>query len=283
MLMNPWKVILLHFVIPLCLIACNGTGSKTYVAEKGIIDLSDWDPTSGAINLNGDWEFCWDRFVSPNAEEKEWKENCSGYFPVPSYWKFYEIAGKNLPPDGKATYRLKIKLPIHYNGSYGLRWTEILSAFKMYMKSDIVAQVGQVGSSYETMTPQLKPDRAFLGNLEKEVTIVLWVSNFNHENHGIWQPIYFGEWEEIRNSNRMYAMLETAGFASICLMGLYHIILFFFRRGSKEYLYFGLFCILMGIRQLHNENHTFYPNLIIKRTLNKSSTIGSSRRSRIRF
>ncbi|MCG6195580.1 7TM-DISM domain-containing protein [Leptospira sp. FAT2] len=66
-------------------------------------------------------------------------------------------------------------------------------------------------------------------------------------------------------------------------MGLYHIILFFFRRGSKEYLYFGLFCILMGIRQLHNENHTFYPNLIIKRTLNKSSTIGSSRRSRIRF
>lgn len=67
MLMNPWKVILLHFVIPLCLIACNGTGSKTYVAEQGIIDLSDWDPTSGAINLNGDWEFCWDRFVSPNA------------------------------------------------------------------------------------------------------------------------------------------------------------------------------------------------------------------------
>lgn len=52
-------------------------------------------------------------------------------------------------------------------------------------------------------------------------------------------------------------MMDIASFVSVALIGFYHLVLFLFRTRSKEYLFFGLFCIFMGIRQLSVEDHAF--------------------------
>lgn len=239
------------------LLNCSQFKQNNPIASNGIIDLSTWNPNIESINLKGNWEFCWDQWIPPNAEESQWKENCNGFYPVPAYWKFYNIPGKNLSPFGKATYRLKVILPTSFHDSYGIRWTEILSAFQIFINNKSVAQIGVLGTDFNTMTPKLKPDRTEIGPQNNQMTIVIWVSNFNHQNHGFWQPIYLGKWEIIRNTQVSHLMMDIASFASVALIGFYHLVLFLFRTRSKEYLFFGLFCISMGIRQLSVEDHAF--------------------------
>ncbi|RHX89382.1 ATP-binding protein [Leptospira stimsonii] len=245
--------------------ACKDFENHPLLVQNGEVDLSAWNPNQdGILNLRGNWEFCWDELIPPNADESFWKEHCNGYQAVPSYWKFYDIPEKNLSPFGKATYRIKIKLPKSFQGSYGISWTEILSAFEIFVNQKSVIRVGKVGSSYESMIPAVRPDRVRLDYLQDEVTIVVWVSNFNHENHGFWRPLYFGEWDQIRNTQIKHLLAEIASFSSIFLVGLYHLMIFLFRTRSREYFYFALFCILMSLRQLSAENHSivlFFPEM----------------------
>ncbi|EMN49757.1 7TM diverse intracellular signaling domain protein [Leptospira interrogans str. L1207] len=200
------------------LLNCSQFKQNNPIASNGVIDLSTWNPNIESINLKGNWEFCWDQWIPPNAEESQWKENCNGFY---------------------------------------IRWTEILSAFQIFINNKSVAQVGILGTDFNTMTPKLKPDRTEIGPQNNQMTIVIWVSNFNHQNHGFWQPIYLGKWGIIRNTQVSHLMMDVASFASIVLIGFYHLVLFLFRTRSKEYLFFGLFCISMGIRQLSVEDHAF--------------------------
>ncbi|MDV6237172.1 ATP-binding protein [Leptospira ellisii] len=236
---------------------CDTNASLPAPVQNGRIDLSAWNPSLGPIELNGNWEFCWNVLIPPDADESVWEKNCNGYFPVPSYWKFYEIEGENLSPFGKATYRLKIRLPDSYPNPYGILWTEILSAFDVSVNDRSIAAVGTLGDSYETMTPELRPGLAYVGIEKRELVLVLRISNFNHENHGIWQPIFFGDWETLRKKQSEKILTEAGGFSAVFLMGLYHLVVFLFRRRSAEYMYFGLFCVFMAARQVSLENHIF--------------------------
>ncbi|TGN11870.1 ATP-binding protein [Leptospira ilyithenensis] len=238
--------------------SCKIATSSHLDAINGTTDLSAWEPNQGLVNLKGDWEFCWDELIPPGSKESIWKEKCQGYFPVPSFWKFYKIKGENLPIFGKATYRLKLRLPRDSKINYGLFWTEIMSAFEIFINSRSVVKIGRTGDSFQTMKPDLKPGVAYLGNLPEEAEIVIWVSNFNHENHGFWEPLYFGKWESIARQHTEFVMKDIASCSAIIIIGLYHLIIYLSRLRSKEYLLFGLFCIVMGIRQLNFETHTFY-------------------------
>lgn len=256
------------FVLPLLVVFisfsfCKVATSPLPDINSGFMDLSAWEPNQTVINLKGDWEFCWDELIPPDSAESVWKKKCHGYFPVPSFWKFYKINGKNLPIFGKGTYRLKLKLPKR-EINYGLFWTEIMSAFEIFVNARSVIKVGQTGDSFETTKPDLKPGTSYLGNLSDEVTIVVWVSNFNHENHGFWEPLYFGKWKSIERQHLNLVIRDIASSSAIIIIGLYHLIIYLSRFRSKEYLMFGIFCMIMGIRQLNFETHTFYylfPNL----------------------
>ncbi|WP_411822179.1 ATP-binding protein [Leptospira sp. 'Mane'] len=256
------------FFLPLLILfiffsSCKVATSTHSSAVSGTMDLSSWEPNKSLVNLKGDWEFCWNELVPPGSDESVWKEKCQGYFPVPSFWKFYKIGEKNLPVFGKATYRLKLRLP-KQTINYGLFWTEIMSAFEIFVNARSVVKVGKTGDSFQTMTPDLKPGTANLGNLSEDVEIVIWVSNFNHENHGFWEPLYFGQWKSIERQHIEFVIRDIASASAIIIIGLYHLIMYLSRLRSKEYLLFGFFCIVMGIRQLNFETHTFYylfPNL----------------------
>ncbi|MDF3818401.1 ATP-binding protein [Leptospira sp. 96542] len=256
----PYK---LHFVFIVCfvLFTSNFCKIETNVDSKanfGNFQLTDWDPDGGLVNLKGDWEFCWDELIPPDANETVWAEKCNGYFAVPNFWKFYSIGGKNLPIYGKATYRLKLNLPNNPSIQYGIFWTEIMSAFEIFINKKSLVKVGKTGDSFATMEPGLKPGTTKIGYLPEKTEIIIWVSNFNHENHGFWEPLYFGKWELVERNYINLVMRDIASCSAVIFIGLYHLIMYFSRLRSKEYLYFSLFCIFMGLRQLNFETHTFY-------------------------
>ncbi len=55
------------------------------IAEKGILDLTSHDFNTGkSVSLDGDWEFYWDRTITPGYFNKS--EKPDGYYPVFLYW-----------------------------------------------------------------------------------------------------------------------------------------------------------------------------------------------------
>lgn len=246
----------LLFAIILLFANCNVKIDNSNTAIDGKIDLSSWNPEQANISLDGKWEFCLNQLIPPDAQESTWQQKCS-YQTVPSYWKFYTIQGKKLPTTGFATYRLKVKLPNEgVTSEYGILWTEIMSAFRIYVNGSLIAEVGKVGTSSETITPKLKAGVGYIGKSQNELVIVVQVSNFNHTNHGFWQSLYLGNWENIIHKNLIQTIKEVTAFSAISIIGLYHLIVFLFRKQSRDFLYFGLFCIGMGARQLQLENHS---------------------------
>lgn len=247
----------LLFAIILLFANCNVKIDNSNTAIDGKIDLSSWNPEQANISLDGKWEFCWNQLIPPDAQESTWQQKCS-YQTVPSYWKFYTIQGKKLPTTGFATYRLKVKLPNEgVTSEYGILWTEIMSAFRIYVNGSLIAEVGKVGTSSETITPKLKAGVGYIGKPQNELVIIVQVSNFNHENHGFWQSLYLGKWDNIVYQDFIQKIKEVSSFSAIAIIGIYHLIVFLFKRQSRDFLYFGLFCIGMAVRQLHMENHSF--------------------------
>lgn len=69
---------------------CGNSGSKKIPkAEKGVIDLRDWDfEKDGVLKLDGEWEFYWNRFLKSGQFETA---DSRIFMDIPSVWN-----GKNF-------------------------------------------------------------------------------------------------------------------------------------------------------------------------------------------
>src|SRR5687768_3437154 len=64
---------------------------------------------SAIISLDGEWEFYWNRLLTPVSFLR--RDIVRQYKPVPLKWNSYRVDGKKLPVGGYCTYRLLIKNP----------------------------------------------------------------------------------------------------------------------------------------------------------------------------
>ena len=104
-------VLMLSFLV--LLIACRHDTTRRISpkAVKGVLDLTDWNfKTDGPVDLIGEYEFYWNRHLSPSDFSKASPPVKTGFIKLPGYWKDYEINGAKQPGDGYATYRLNLLL-----------------------------------------------------------------------------------------------------------------------------------------------------------------------------
>jgi len=79
------------------------------IAEKGILDLSDWDfHNNGITELDGDWEFYWKKLIKPKNYKKDGETE---YFNLPGLWNNRLIDSVKVSGDGYATFHLTVVLP----------------------------------------------------------------------------------------------------------------------------------------------------------------------------
>jgi hypothetical protein len=76
------------------------------------------------------------------------------------------------------------------------------------------------------------------------------VSNFHHRKGGVWEAIYVGSVDDIRAMREWTLLVNLVLFGSIAIIGLYHLSLFVLRPGDQSPLYFGLYCLIVGLRVL---------------------------------
>lgn len=223
---------------------------KGPLAVKGLIDLRGRDfKDDGALDLSGEWEFCWDRLLNESDFTNPANRKDCGYIAVPGLWKGQSINGRRLPGKGCATYRLRI-----LNGpdttAKMLVVNRVYSAYRLWVNGTLAGEMGVYKAP-----PIAREDYVFVHNRrmysfnpnEGTNEIVIQVFNEEYESGGIDSPVKLEDGESavrIESSrNRIYMLIVGL----LLFSALYNIMLYFFRKKDKSPLYMGLFCIVYAV------------------------------------
>ena len=168
--------------------------------KKGFLDLSDWDfKSQSSIRLDGDWEFYWNVFLTPEDFSDKDSLPAPDFVVVPYIWNDSKLNGQALPAFGFATLRLRIKLPQENQPSLkALSVIDMYTAYSLWIDGKIQARNGTVGKNNEQSIPRWQP-RVAIFNGQTDITeIVIHVSNFHYDKGGLGKSILLGNQTQIQ-------------------------------------------------------------------------------------
>ncbi|MEO6638458.1 MAG: 7TM diverse intracellular signaling domain-containing protein [Ginsengibacter sp.] len=242
------KFILVFSVTFFCAIIVFGQPGS--FAKKGILDLRKWDwKTNGIAELNGEWEFYWDKLYTPSALDSALTLKAD-LINVPGFWNSkVPEAGIFKPAFGFATYRLKILCP---SGSQQLdiKFLTIASNYKLFVNGKQLLEIGKVGMSKTTATTEYKPAIVAVEPVNDKLDLVIQVSNYNYNAGGLWDYIKLGTHEQVQSFWIKNVGTDFFIAGSFFLIGIFYLAIFFYSTQRKASLYFSLFCMLLAIRPL---------------------------------
>ncbi|MCB1188805.1 MAG: hypothetical protein H7A23_06225 [Leptospiraceae bacterium] len=196
------------------------------------------------LSLDGNWEFYWKEFLRVDASGFDKIR----YIAVPASWH-----KQGFPSHGYATYKLTI-LQDQAEGSnkstsLGITMPDAGMAYSLYINGELYSENGKVERTKEKMVPYLRFKTFSIPQLPK-TEIVIYVSNYHNLQGGLWKKILLGDYNLLLKKQKHDQATLHILFGSFCIMSLYLIGMFFYRRKDKTPLYFGLFCVLIAMRTI---------------------------------
>lgn len=256
------------FMLPLVLFffGCSNVLLESPRAEKGVLDLTNWDfKKNGKTNVDGEWEFYWQEFKNPQIWKNKHVQKNSNYIKVTSAWNSFQVDGSPIGGQGYATYRLRILLPeesIDQTMSFMLR--HVLTSYRIYVNGELLSEVGTAGKSRATSSPAYSHQVQSFVPQTDVVDIVLHVSNFFYARGGLLESFFIGT-EDTINQTKFWALsYDLFLLGTLLIMSFYHFGLFFLRRKTLAFLFFGLFTFIFSFRILTRGEmfiNAIYPNI----------------------
>ncbi len=219
-------------------------------AKNGILDLGDWDfEKDGRLNLNGEWLFYWQDFLTPQSVTSGDIKSPTGIINFPGYWNGLKIEETELGGKGYGTYRLTVLLSRPYP-SLAVKIKDIQTAYTLFVNGEKVASAGTVGQNWRSSIPKYYPTVADFQTDRTKLDLVLHVSNYHHRKGGVWENIILGSETEIRKLREDTLVVEIFLIGCILIMGIYHLGLFLHRKKDRGSLFFGTFCMIIALRSM---------------------------------
>lgn len=217
-------------------------------AENGIMKITHFSKNE-IVKVNGKWQFYWHQLYTPTDFKLKNVQTKPLMKIVPQNWTSYKLAGKNLPLTGYATYRLQIQLPETEIGTAkALLMPSVASAYKLWINGEEKSKNGRVGTSREGMKPNITPMVIPFLVDSNSIELIIQVSNFHQRSAGLNEEILIGEPETILKYREKSLIYRAVIVVSLVIIGLYHIVLFVFRKQEYSFLFFAIVCILVAIR-----------------------------------
>ncbi|MFZ5811191.1 MAG: 7TM-DISM domain-containing protein, partial [Thermodesulfobacteriota bacterium] len=237
------------------------------VAEHGVFDLTGFDMArDGPVDLGGQWEFYWDRLLSPeDFRPGVTPPDPSGFLLLPGVWNGHELHGRPLPGHGKATFRLRVSPPPGEH-RLALRIAGINAAYRMWVDGRLIAESGVVGDVAEAETPHRS---LVVGSFESHgapIDLVLQVSNHIFRRGGLNQAIMMGLPDQVHEVHVRIWTWSMFFVGSLLIMAVYHFALHYLRKKDISSLYFAIGCIVLvtAFMTLDSSDwliYLFFPNI----------------------
>lgn len=168
----------------------------------------------------------------------------TGYFSLPGGWRGKEVDGQRLSNTGQATYRLRL-LTEQNSNRLTLRLFDIHEAYKLWANGKLVAQSGVPGTSAATEQPARSLVLADIPFQGQPIELVLQVSNHHFRQGGVTESILAALPGPLERAQARDWALSLFFAGSILIMGVYHLVLYAWRKQNPAPLYFGLYCLLV--------------------------------------
>ncbi|MBN1535031.1 MAG: response regulator [Spirochaetes bacterium] len=247
-------IILILTFFGLSLNGCYGINQLS--AQKGVLDLREADfSTTGPLEMKGEWEFYWCRLLSPGDFSSKHKPEMSGFITLPSTWNGFIVNGRTIHGDGYATYRLRVRVGDHPGLRLAIKIPDLLTAYDLWVNGILVASNGKVGTSRNSMTPQIKPQIVVLPSRLNDIDIILRVSNFFHRYGGAEKALLIGTERQIIKTRELLLSFEMFLFGAILVLSVYYLWLYLLRKEERSFLFFSLFCLFASIRLITTGEH----------------------------
>ncbi|MCP3871622.1 MAG: response regulator [Desulfobacteraceae bacterium] len=245
------------------LIAGCANESERPAADKGIIDLSYWNfENKSIISLDGEWEFYWNKLLTPDDFKVKQPPEKTGFFYIPGFWTSFEKNGEKLNKDGYASFRLLIKLQPNKNVLMSLRTSGMVNSSRVWVNGIPFNWNGIVGESRETSIPSRKAQVTSFKPLNGINEIILQVSSFDELLPGPAKKIFIGTKDQLFKRETLGWSIDIFLVGGLFIMGFYHFALYLLRRKNISPAYFGVICIMWGIRFLAEGSDGYFLTLL---------------------
>lgn len=229
------------------------------LAEKGFLDFQDREIGEGEIlRLDGDWQFFWNRFISPEDPEQGLAAEPE-YVHIPGSWHLYT----DHPAHGFGTLRLVVS-GLDDDSVYSLYMPDLVSSYRLYINGRRKGGNGTVGQTRQQSRPQFLPRIVSFKPQNGRADIVIHVSNYDYRKSGIWRSLYIGRLSGISLFREKRVILEVAIAGILLSIALFHIGIYAYRNQEKAEFLFGLICLTFLIRILCTGEQVltvFFPSL----------------------
>ncbi len=241
-LRRPLQLILVIMVLPLW--GCGEHNGNQPTAREGIIDLSRGADLLNAstLQLNGEWALYWQQLLPPSTFQQADPPRPSAYVAVPGAWNHLQIDGQEVGGAGYATLRIRVVTDAA-RGDLALKLGVIESAYRLWINGELALENGVVGRSADAERPAQSTALLRLP-ASREIDLIMQVSNHHYREGGVISPLTIGpEKRLVSDQMRGNAVLAFC-VGAVAVIGLYHLVLYAFRRRDPATLYFGLYCLL---------------------------------------
>lgn len=241
------SILLVFFLLSVFILSSNKPDINQPTAKNGYLDLSNWDfHKQGNVKLDGEWEFYWNRLLTPKDFSETGNNDSDGFVRVPSSWKG-NIGTTEVTDKGVATYRLKVRLS-DYRSVLGIKTTSIRMSSRIFVNGVEVLSSGSPALNRESgyvmaNTPYstyFKPD-------SEEIEILVQVSDFDYKAGGIVQSIYIGDQKSIYMLSVRNNFLNGFLAASLLVTGLYYLFVYIGRRQDLSIFYYSVYAISFSL------------------------------------
>lgn len=215
-------------------------------AENGVLSLADWDTSrKGLLTAGGTWEFYPGELITPNREEDIFKQynHLKRFVKVPDDWRDYEEYASN--PFHLGTFRLVAELP--EDGSFGITSNSIQYSAAVYLNGTKVYDSGLTLKELEYLVPSRQSITGITNSVARQMEIVIQVADYPGAMGGILHTVKFGTAQELLRDRDLSRAVDFFVISSCIVLGLCLIILYCWRKGSKNSFYFGMFLLMQGI------------------------------------
>ena len=180
MLTKKLNLILIVFIFLVCLSGCRADRDRpgAPLAVQGVMDLTQWNfEADGPVDLSGQWEFHWRRFLPPGAKENDPAASPPDYITVPGAWNGQVVSGKKIPGEGFATYGLKVRLPRNA-GPLAFKVLDAATSLALYANGRLLSSAGRPAETREEAAPGYKPEIVGLNSQGDEIDITIHSGQF---------------------------------------------------------------------------------------------------------
>ena len=246
-----FKIVYFSFILLVLFSACNSDNDMPY-AQKGILNLTNYQLQEQVIPLDGEWEFYWGKLIPPedfhahNIEKQ--------YAILPALWNDLAKTDTTVSGQGFATYRLQI-----YNQSkdtvFGIKISKAYVAYKLWVNGKLISEAGKVAIDKESVIPSREISNRYFVVDTNKLELVLQVCNFNQRRGGIQSSILFGTEQNISKTERLNFGWSLFLLGLLLIVGINHFILFSLRKDVASSLYFSLFIFSLAINVVFSEHY----------------------------